>query len=187
MFCVFLIHILFDLNLLCSYISITCIYLWPSIAVLETENSKLAWSLNIFVWVISYLCQGVAYAIDRIMANCSIIPIMNASFDTSINVSVAANKQQFVIKMKSPQDLFYIDNNYTYAGQVTKGFWYISYFRWLYLHVIAINQSFTALAMKFKGSFAKCTCPIFCNRQCQVKYVISKNTISKNLACNSRE
>lgn len=60
---------------------------------------------------------GVAYAIDRIMANCSIIPIMNASFDTSINVSVAANKQQFVIKMKSPQDLFYIDNNYTYAGQ----------------------------------------------------------------------
>lgn len=72
--------------------------------------------------VISYLCQGVAYAIDRIMANCSIIPIMNASFDTSINVSVAANKQQFVIKMKSPQDLFYIDNNYTYAGQVTMGF-----------------------------------------------------------------
>lgn len=126
-----LIHILFDLNLLCSYIRITCIYLWPSIAVMETENTKLAWSLHIFVWVISYLCQGVAYAIDRIMANCSIIPIMNASFDTSINVSVAANKQQFVIKMKSPQDLFYIDNNYTYAGQVTKGFWYISYFRWL--------------------------------------------------------
>lgn len=149
MFCTFLIHILFDLNLLCSYISITCIYLWPSIAVLETENIKLAWSLDIFVWLISYLCQGVAYAIDRIMANCSIIPIMNASFDTSINVSVAANKQQFVIKMKSPQDLFYIDNNYTYAGQVTKGFWYISYFRWLYLHEIAINQSFTVLAMKF--------------------------------------
>lgn len=76
---------------------------------------------------------------------------MNASFDTSINVSVAANKQQFVIKMKSPQDLFYIDNNYTYAGQVTKKFYYsyISYFRWLYLHEIAINQSFTALAMKF--------------------------------------
>lgn len=145
----FLIHILFDLNLLCSNISITCIYLWPSIAVLETENIKLAWSLDIFVWLISYLCQGVAYAIDRIMANCSIIPIMNASFDTSINVSVAANKQQFVIKMKSPQDLFYIDNNYTYAGQVTMGFWYISYFRWLYLHVFAINQSFTALAMKF--------------------------------------
>lgn len=89
---------------------------------METENTKLAWSLDIFVWLISYLCQGVAYAIDRIMANCSIIPIMNASFDTSINVSVAANKQQFVIKMKSPQDLFYIDNNYTYAGQVTKGF-----------------------------------------------------------------
>ncbi|XP_062619530.1 uncharacterized protein LOC134281083 [Saccostrea cucullata] len=60
---------------------------------------------------------GVAYVIDRIMANCSIIPIMNASFDTSLNVSVAANHQQFVLKMKSPQDLFYIDNNYTYAGQ----------------------------------------------------------------------
>ncbi|XP_056019753.1 uncharacterized protein LOC130054319 [Ostrea edulis] len=60
---------------------------------------------------------GVAYAIDRIMANCTIIPIMNASFDASINVSVASNQQQFVLKMKSPQDLFYIDNNYTYAGQ----------------------------------------------------------------------
>lgn len=60
---------------------------------------------------------GVAYAIDRIMANCSIIPLMNASFDTSVNVSVSANQQQFVLKMKSPQDLFYIDNNYTYAGQ----------------------------------------------------------------------
>lgn len=174
---------MFDLNLLCSYISITCIYLWPSIAVLETENTKLAWSLDIFVWLISYLCQGVAYAIDRIMANCSIIPIMNASFDTSINVSVAANKQQFVIKMKSPQDLFYIDNNYTYAGQVTKGFWYISYFRWLYLHVIEWNSCF----YQSEGSFAKCTCPISCNRQCQVKYVISKNTISKNLACKNRE
>lgn len=90
----------------------------------------------------------MAYAIDRIMANCSIIPIMNASFDTSINVSVAANKQQFVLKMKSPQDLFYIDNNYTYAGQVTRGIWYISYFRWL--DSFWYNQNYMALAMKFK-------------------------------------
>lgn len=56
------------------------------------------------------------------MVNCSIIFIMNVFFDMFINVSVVVNKQQFVIKMKSFQDLFYIDNNYIYVGQVIKGF-----------------------------------------------------------------
>ncbi|XP_062619516.1 uncharacterized protein LOC134281071 [Saccostrea cucullata] len=61
---------------------------------------------------------GVAYAIDKVMQNCSIIPLQNTSFDASItNVSTGVNKQQFILKMKSPNDLFYLDNNYTYTGR----------------------------------------------------------------------
>nr|XP_022319141.1 uncharacterized protein LOC111121934 [Crassostrea virginica] len=61
---------------------------------------------------------GVGYAIDRVMQNCSIIPLQNNSFDASItNLTVAASKQQFILKMKSPQDLFYLDNNFTYTGR----------------------------------------------------------------------
>nr|XP_022316640.1 uncharacterized protein LOC111120202 [Crassostrea virginica] len=62
---------------------------------------------------------GVGYAIDRVMKNCSIIPLQNNSFDASItNLTVAASKQQFILKMKSPQDLFYLDNNFTYTGRM---------------------------------------------------------------------
>lgn len=61
---------------------------------------------------------GVAYAIDRVMQNCSIIPLQNTSFDASVtNISTGATKQQFILKMKNPQDLFYLDNNYTYTGR----------------------------------------------------------------------
>ena len=70
------------------------------------------------VWILCVL-SGVGYAIDRVMKNCSIIPLQNNSFDASItNLTVAASKQQFILKMKSPQDLFYLDNNFTYTGRV---------------------------------------------------------------------
>jgi len=48
------------------------------------------------------------------------IPIRNSSFDVSLNIS-AQNDQsnQFYIKMKSPGQLFYLDNtSYTFEGQV---------------------------------------------------------------------
>ncbi|XP_056019755.1 uncharacterized protein LOC125671708 isoform X2 [Ostrea edulis] len=62
---------------------------------------------------------GVGYAIDKVMQNCSIIPIQNNSFDATVttNVSTGATKQQFILKMKNPGDLFYLDNNYTYTGR----------------------------------------------------------------------
>lgn len=65
---------------------------------------------------------GVAYAIDRTLGNCSIIPIYNASFDAALSISksINNNKTQFVIRMKSPSQLFYLDNTtYTYEGQRT--------------------------------------------------------------------
>lgn len=69
----------------------------------------------------SHYLPGVAYAIDRVMQNCSIIPLQNNSFDASVtNISTGATQQQFILKMKNPQDLFYLDNNFTYTGRVRK-------------------------------------------------------------------
>ncbi|XP_052774803.1 uncharacterized protein LOC128213258 [Mya arenaria] len=64
---------------------------------------------------------GIAYAIDKTLGNCSIIPIQNASFDASINITVNQNaNKQFYIRMKSPSQLFYLDNKtYSYEGQRT--------------------------------------------------------------------
>ncbi|KAJ8306626.1 hypothetical protein KUTeg_017171 [Tegillarca granosa] len=62
------------------------------------------------------LFLGVAYAIDRTMANCSIIPIQNASFDASVNIS---SSSQFTLTMRSPAQLFYLDNTYSFEGQRT--------------------------------------------------------------------
>ncbi|KAH3695076.1 uncharacterized protein LOC127861585 isoform X2 [Dreissena polymorpha] len=61
---------------------------------------------------------GIAYAIDKTQGNCSMIPIQNASFDASVNVT--GTSSGFYIRMKSPSQLFYLDNTtYSYEGQRT--------------------------------------------------------------------
>lgn len=67
-----------------------------------------------------YFCdfEGVAYAIDKAVQNCSIIPIQNGSFDTSINVTQALSTNAFVMRMKSPAQIFFLDSKYTFEGQV---------------------------------------------------------------------
>ena len=65
----------------------------------------------------------MAYAIDKTLGNCTILPIQNASFDTSLNISRggADNNKEFVVGMKSPSQMWYLDNTtYTYEGQVSK-------------------------------------------------------------------
>jgi hypothetical protein len=71
-------------------------------------------SLKILTW----LLIGVAYAIDKTMQNCTIIPIQNGSFDSTINVSQAISTNAFVMRMRSPQQFLYLDGNYTFEGQV---------------------------------------------------------------------
>ncbi|XP_045160293.2 uncharacterized protein LOC123525366 [Mercenaria mercenaria] len=67
---------------------------------------------------------GIAYAIDTFLGNCTMIPIQNTTFDASVKISVNANQsQQFYVHMKSPSQLFYLDNTtYTYEGtRVVRG------------------------------------------------------------------
>ena len=51
--------------------------------------------------------------IDRQQGNCTVSPLKNASFDVT-----SSNDAGYVIKMKSPIDLFYLNGSYRYAGQV---------------------------------------------------------------------
>jgi len=68
-------------------------------------------------YVLCTCAAGVAYSIDQILGNCSIIPIQNVSFDATLNVTVTSNG--YYVAMKSPDQLFYLDNtSYTYEGQV---------------------------------------------------------------------
>ncbi|XP_071140792.1 uncharacterized protein [Mytilus edulis] len=60
---------------------------------------------------------GVAYAIDKALQNCSIIPIQNGSFDSTINVTKSLSTNAFVMRMKTPKQIFYLDSNFTFEGQ----------------------------------------------------------------------
>lgn len=61
---------------------------------------------------------GISYNMDKTMGNCTITPITNTSFDASINVTTSlSGKPSFVLQMKSPGQLFYLDNSYTFEGQ----------------------------------------------------------------------
>ncbi|KAL4237127.1 hypothetical protein ACF0H5_005508 [Mactra antiquata] len=64
---------------------------------------------------------GIAYAIDKTLGNCTMIPIQNTTFDASVKISVNANlSQQFYVSMKTPSQLFYLDNtSYTFEGTRT--------------------------------------------------------------------
>ena len=51
--------------------------------------------------------------IDHQIGNCSVTPITNNSFDVQFGKNAG-----YVIKMKNPLDLFYLNGSYRYAGQV---------------------------------------------------------------------
>ena len=57
---------------------------------------------------------GLAYTLDKKEGNCSISPIGNISFDVG-----AEKNAGFVVKMKSPLNMFYLNGSYRYAGQVS--------------------------------------------------------------------
>ncbi|XP_045160291.2 uncharacterized protein LOC123525365 isoform X4 [Mercenaria mercenaria] len=60
---------------------------------------------------------GVAYGIDNVRGNCTIFPLTNTSIYTTVESS---NRAQFSLRMKSPNELFYLDNTtYTYEGTRT--------------------------------------------------------------------
>jgi len=58
--------------------------------------------------------SGLAYTLDKSQGNCTIAPLSNTSFDVQF-----AQNAGFVVKMKSPLDIFYLNGSYRYAGQRT--------------------------------------------------------------------
>jgi len=71
-----------------------------------------------------YVCtKGLAYVLDLAQGNCTISPIANSSFD----VGGSSGNANYVVKMKSPLDLFYLNGSYKYAGQVGSVLMWIKY------------------------------------------------------------
>ncbi|XP_052216827.1 uncharacterized protein LOC127834810 [Dreissena polymorpha] len=58
--------------------------------------------------------SGLSYTLDVAQGNCTIAPIGNTSFDVGVTGNAG-----YVVKMKSPLDLFYLNGSYKYAGQQT--------------------------------------------------------------------
>ncbi|WAR22901.1 hypothetical protein MAR_036570 [Mya arenaria] len=57
--------------------------------------------------------SGLSYTLDKAQGNCTIAPITNTSFDEG------TGNAGYVVKMKSPLELFYLNGSYIYAGQKT--------------------------------------------------------------------
>ncbi|XP_055956297.1 uncharacterized protein LOC126818106 [Patella vulgata] len=67
-------------------------------------------SLNPYTEIHDYN-TGVAYAMDKLIKNCTIMPIENGTWDSAYNSS-----RQF-LHMRSPGSLFFLDDSYAYSGQ----------------------------------------------------------------------
>ncbi|KAJ8305362.1 hypothetical protein KUTeg_015907, partial [Tegillarca granosa] len=61
---------------------------------------------------------GVRYLKDRIRGNCTVLPITNTSFGAFENSTVYKTENgSYVVQMKNPLQLFYIDSGFTYVGK----------------------------------------------------------------------
>ena len=57
---------------------------------------------------------------DQVTGKCVSASISNSSFDVSPNNTVYINgNKSYVLHMKNPMQMFYLDNNYAYTGQVS--------------------------------------------------------------------
>ncbi|XP_067679909.1 uncharacterized protein [Haliotis asinina] len=60
---------------------------------------------------------GVRYVRDQVTGNCSILPLVNGSFDDMMNPQASKQNGSFILQMKNPLQFFNLDSNYTYSGQ----------------------------------------------------------------------
>lgn len=67
------------------------------------------------------ICQstGVRYTRDQVTGRCVSSAIANSSFDVGENTTVTNETGSYVIHMKDPMQLFYLDSSYAYTGQVS--------------------------------------------------------------------
>ena len=61
---------------------------------------------------------GVRYVLDQSTKDCKIVPLTNYSMDASQNITAKKINGSFLLDMKNPLQLFNLDWNYTYVGQV---------------------------------------------------------------------
>ena len=57
---------------------------------------------------------GLSYIIDKTTGGCVIIPLLSDTLD----VTVTSSQKSSVIKLKNPLQLFHLNNDYKYSGQV---------------------------------------------------------------------
>ena len=68
-----------------------------------------------------FLFTGVRYLTDKTQGNCTILPLTNASGDATMNLTSQNNVDSYIINLKNPLQLFNLDVNFTYIGQVCVG------------------------------------------------------------------
>jgi hypothetical protein len=63
----------------------------------------------------------VRYVKDQVTGRCISSSISNSSFDVAQNTTIYTKNgtQEYVIHMKDPMQLFYLDDSYAYTGQVS--------------------------------------------------------------------
>ncbi|XP_064606903.1 uncharacterized protein LOC135471555 [Liolophura sinensis] len=66
---------------------------------------------------------GVAYVTDQLLGNCSIVPIEATAFDVTEKKTgkspSAASDPRYAVRIKNPQEMFFLDDSYDYVGQRT--------------------------------------------------------------------
>ena len=64
---------------------------------------------------------GLQYTVDRVSKNCTLVPIHSNSFGAIQNYSLPYQENStWSLRMKSPQEIFYIDDTYDFVGQVSQ-------------------------------------------------------------------
>jgi hypothetical protein len=67
------------------------------------------------------IVQGVAYNIDTYKGNCTVTPIPldnDNGFFQPLNMTAVNMTGAEILELKSPNQMFYLDNSYVYTGQV---------------------------------------------------------------------
>jgi len=66
-----------------------------------------------------FVSTGVRYVIDTSYGNCTTVALSASLQDTQRNITAGNVNGSYVISMKNPLRLLYLDHNYTYIGKVS--------------------------------------------------------------------
>ena len=69
----------------------------------------------------SFITLGLQYVTDRVNKNCTVRPIHTNTFGAILNYAVPIeNNSTWSLRMKTPGELFFIDDTYDFVGQVSQ-------------------------------------------------------------------